>query len=113
MGALSSASNVVAAVAHAASQGSEPLARIAGPRGQRRPKPRRCDVCGNEYDATMEIHLRGQTRTFDCFECAIHAMAPTCVQCGCRVIGHGAEADGKIFCCRQCLRAAGVSEGSA
>jgi hypothetical protein len=49
-----------------------------------------------------------ETHTFDSFECAIHAMAPTCEHCGCRVIGHGVEAEGGIFCCAQCARQSGV-----
>ena len=70
---------------------------------------RRCDVCKNEYDKTMEIRLQGRTGTFDSFECAIQALAPTCEHCGCRIIGHGVEADGKIFCCASCARAVGVT----
>jgi len=68
----------------------------------------RCTVCGNDYDKPMEIRLRGQTGIFDCFECAIHAMAPRCAQCGCPVIGDGVEAEGKIFCCANCAHALGV-----
>lgn len=37
----------------------------------------RCDVCGNDYERPMEIRQQGRTGTFDSFECAIHAMAPT------------------------------------
>jgi hypothetical protein len=41
--------------------------------------------------------------TFDSFECAITALAPTCAHCGCRVIGHGVEiGTGEIFCCAHC-----------
>jgi Rieske Fe-S protein len=69
----------------------------------------RCDVCGNEYDKSFEISRGGETRTFDSFECAIHAMAPTCEHCGCKVIGHGVEADGRIFCCAHCARELGVT----
>jgi hypothetical protein len=50
-----------------------------------------CDVCGNDYDKTFEIRAEGRTHTFDSFECAIQALAPTCGHCGCRVIGHGVE----------------------
>ena len=71
---------------------------------------RRCDVCKNEYDKTMEIRLQGRTGTFDSFECAIQALAPTCGHCGCRIIGHGVEADGKIFCCPNCARAVGLTK---
>ena len=45
---------------------------------------------------------------FDCFECAIHALAPTCKQCGVRVLGHGVEVAGFIFCCANCAEAYGV-----
>lgn len=69
-----------------------------------------CDVCGNEYDKAFQIIRDGETRTFDSFECAIHAMAPTCEHCGCRVIGHGLEANGKIFCCAHCAQEQGVTE---
>ncbi len=68
----------------------------------------RCEVCGNDYDKPMEINLRGKTGVFDCFECAIHAMAPRCSHCGCAVIGHGVEAGGRIFCCASCAHAVGV-----
>jgi hypothetical protein len=67
-----------------------------------------CEVCGNEYDKTMEITREGETHTFDSFECAIHAIAPTCEHCGCRIIGHGIEAGGAMFCCAHCAEAEGV-----
>lgn len=69
----------------------------------------RCDVCGNEYDKTFQVVRGAETRTFDSFECAIHALAPTCEHCGCRVIGHGVEADGSIFCCAHCAQESGVT----
>ena len=68
----------------------------------------RCEVCGNEYDKTMEITREGETHTFDSFECAIHGMAPTCDHCGCRVIGHGIEAGGSVYCCAHCAQEEGV-----
>jgi len=68
-----------------------------------------CEVCGNEYDKTFEVTRGGESHTFDSFECAIHALAPTCEHCDCRVIGHGVEADGKIFCCAHCAEAVGVA----
>ena len=61
-----------------------------------------CDTCGNEYDRAMQITVAGETHTFDSFECAIHALAPPCGHCGCRIIGHGVEAGGTIFCCAHC-----------
>jgi hypothetical protein len=56
----------------------------------------------------MEITLRGEKHTFDCFECAIQALAPACEHCGCRIIGHGLEARGKMFCCANCATHGGV-----
>jgi hypothetical protein len=68
-----------------------------------------CEVCGNEYDKTMEITVAGgQARTFDSFECAIHALAPSCEHCGCRIVGHGVEDGDAVFCCANCARAAGA-----
>jgi hypothetical protein len=61
-----------------------------------------CHHCGNDYDKTFEVRLEGQSYTFDSFECAIAALAPTCPQCRARVIGHGVEAGGSIFCCAHC-----------
>jgi hypothetical protein len=70
-----------------------------------------CEVCGNEYDKAMEVSVAGgPARTFDSFECAIHALAPSCAHCDCRIIGHGVEAGDAIYCCASCARMAG-SEG--
>lgn len=66
-----------------------------------------CDVCGNEYDKTFTVAQGERTGTFDSFECAAHAMAPTCPHCGVRILGHGVEADQQIFCCAHCARHAG------
>jgi hypothetical protein len=72
-----------------------------------------CDVCGNDYDKAMTIDAPGRgSGTFDSFECAIHALAPQCAHCGCRVIGHGVEAGDRMFCCANCAREAGA-EGVA
>jgi hypothetical protein len=68
-----------------------------------------CEVCGNEYDKPLEITKQGESHVFDSFECAIHALAPTCEHCGVRIIGHGIEAEGRAFCCAHCAGAAGVS----
>ena len=54
----------------------------------------RCEVCGNEYDKSFQVLLAGKSHTFDSFECAIHALAPTCEHCGVRIAGHGLEKDG-------------------
>ncbi|MEK6245438.1 MAG: hypothetical protein AABM33_13170, partial [Pseudomonadota bacterium] len=59
----------------------------------------KCDACGNDYDKSFQVVTRGKTHTFDSFECAIHALAPTCEHCGMRIIGHGLEKSGRMFCC--------------
>jgi hypothetical protein len=71
-----------------------------------------CEVCGNEYDKTMAITLErdGGPHVFDSFECAIHALAPVCEHCGCRIIGHGIEAAGSMYCCAHCAVESGVTE---
>ena len=68
-----------------------------------------CEVCGNDYDKAFEVVTAGATHVFDSFECAIHALAPECAHCGCKVIGHGVEADGEVFCCAHCAGAEDVS----
>ena len=68
-----------------------------------------CEVCGNDYDMAFQVTMKGKTRTFDCFECAIEALAPHCAHCDVRVVGHGVESAGKIYCCANCARAEGVS----
>ncbi|HEX2063622.1 MAG TPA: hypothetical protein VHE80_04285 [Acidimicrobiales bacterium] len=65
----------------------------------------RCEVCGNDYEASFEVVRQNEAHTFDCFECAIHALAPACGHCGCRVIGHGTDRAGRVFCCSHCARA--------
>ena len=67
-----------------------------------------CEVCGNDYDKAIEVTAAGQRHVFDSFECAIHALAPRCEHCGCTVIGHGVEADGRFFCCAHCASAEGA-----
>ncbi len=67
-----------------------------------------CEVCGNDYDKSFEVMLAGQSHTFDSFECAIQALAPVCKHCGCKVVGHGVEAGGAIYCCAHCAASAGA-----
>jgi len=69
-----------------------------------------CEVCENEYDKAFEVVVAGERHTFDSFECAIHALAPVCPHCNCRIVGHGVEADGKIFCCVHCARVSGTTQ---
>jgi Rieske Fe-S protein len=65
-----------------------------------------CEVCGNDYDKSFEVVAADIPHTFDSFECAIHLMAPICEHCGCRVIGHGTEVEGRFYCCAHCARQA-------
>ncbi|OZI22556.1 hypothetical protein CAL18_06975 [Bordetella genomosp. 7] len=70
----------------------------------------KCDSCGNEYDKSFEIRISGKTYTFDSFECAIRTVAPVCEHCDVRIIGHGLEREGRMFCCAHCASEQGVPE---
>lgn len=69
-----------------------------------------CELCGNDYDKAFQVTVGGESHTFDSFECAIHVLAPTCDHCGCKIIGHGVEADGTFFCCAHCAKEHGVTQ---
>lgn len=69
----------------------------------------RCEVCGNDYDKAFEVRMNNVTHIFDSFECAMHALAPTCDHCGVRIAGHGLERDGRMFCCAHCAEREGVT----
>lgn len=70
----------------------------------------RCEVCGNDYDKSFQVTQGGKSHTFDSYECAIHALAPTCAHCQCKIIGHGVEEQGKMYCCAHCARHEGMAE---
>lgn len=67
-----------------------------------------CETCGNDYDKTFQVVHDGKSHIFDSFECAIHALAPTCAHCGIRIVGHGLEKEGTFFCCEHCAEREGV-----
>jgi hypothetical protein len=67
-----------------------------------------CSTCGNEYSDGLEITFRGRNYTFDCFECAIHKLAPTCESCGIRILGHGVQSGNRLFCSSHCARTQGI-----
>jgi phage terminase large subunit GpA-like protein len=69
-----------------------------------------CEQCGNDYDKSFKITMGDRTGTFDSFECAIEALAPRCKHCACRIIGHGVESDGTIYCCAHCASQDGATE---
>ncbi|MBL9169420.1 MAG: hypothetical protein JNN07_16895 [Verrucomicrobiales bacterium] len=66
-----------------------------------------CETCGNNYDKAFEVVMNNSSHFFDSFECAIQALAPQCAGCDCRIIGHGVELDGVMFCCVHCSKAWG------
>jgi hypothetical protein len=78
-------------------------------KAQREVAMARCETCGNDYDKAFQVSMNGTTHTFDSFECAIHALAPTCENCGIRIVGHGLEKDGTFFCCEHCAEVVGVT----
>jgi hypothetical protein len=69
-----------------------------------------CEVCGTEYDKSFQIVTSGLRHVFDSFECAIRALAPACAHCGCKIIGHGVEAKGVLYCCVHCAGAEGINK---
>ena len=67
-----------------------------------------CEICGNDYDKAFQVLKDGEAHTFDSFECAITALAPRCAACDVRIVAHGLEKDGMLFCCNHCASAKGV-----
>lgn len=61
-----------------------------------------CSVCGNESDNVFEVIMNEKNYFFDCFECAIHRLAPLCGHCGCKIIGHGVSDALQVYCCSHC-----------
>jgi hypothetical protein len=70
----------------------------------------KCDGCGNEYDKPFEVNVNGRRYVFDSFECAVDTVAPRCEVCEVRILGHGVEQEGAIYCCANCARKAGATE---
>ena len=68
----------------------------------------KCEVCGNEYYLSFEVIAAGNRHVFDSFECAIHKLAPVCAHCGCKIVGHGVEANDTFYCCANCARQQGA-----
>ena len=69
----------------------------------------RCETCGNDYARPITVARGGSSHVYDSFECAIQALAPVCGNCGVRILGHGVENAGNIFCGASCARNAGAS----
>jgi len=99
-----SSSGVATAVAHAVTHLDEAVATLAAK--AKKDPIQQCEVCGMDCEAPLELGFRGRVGIFDSFECAIHAMAPCCERCHCRIIGHSIESKGQLYCCSHCARMA-------
>ena len=73
----------------------------------------KCETCGNDYDKSFQVIAAGQSHVFDSFECAIHALAPTCAHCGIRIVGHGLEKESQPNLLLRSLRRDGGRDGAA
>jgi len=69
-----------------------------------------CETCGNDYDKAFQVTLNGSTHTFDSFECAIQALAPTCPHCGTHVVGHGGRKRRHDLLLCHCAKQEGVTQ---
>lgn len=68
-----------------------------------------CDTCGNDFDQSFEVLTASGSRyVFDSVECAAAQIAPTCIACGVRILGHGVRNEEHTYCCAGCAREAGV-----
>lgn len=65
----------------------------------------RCEVCGQEASVGVRVVVGGVTHLFDCFQCAIHRLAPECDHCGCRILGRVRRSSGRPFCSEGCAQA--------
>ena len=72
----------------------------------------KCEKCGNDYKGSFEVVMAGETHTYDSFECAIAALAPSCSHCGCKIIGHGVHSNDKLFCCNHCAKSVHLAAAS-
>jgi hypothetical protein len=68
----------------------------------------RCETCGNSYDKSFTVHIAHEEHAFDCFECAIAALAPRCFRCKTPIIGHGVEINEQVFCSAHCAKVEGL-----
>ena len=51
-----------------------------------------CENCGNEYDKAFQVVMKGETHTFDSFECAIQALERASLAMGWRATASFATA---------------------
>lgn len=70
-----------------------------------------CESCGNEYAKTFKVRFGdGSEHIFDSLECAARVLAPECDHCGTKILGHGLEENGRMFCCAHCARHMGATK---
>lgn len=68
-----------------------------------------CEGCGTDSDRCFTVITDvGRRHIFDTVQCAAHVLAPACMTCGVRVLGHGVGDETHLFCSAHCARAAGV-----
>lgn len=65
-----------------------------------------CKFCGNSFEIAFSVRMGGQDYDFDSYDCAINALAPHCPRCGNKMVGHGDQSVGAVFCCSHCFREA-------
>lgn len=69
-----------------------------------------CATCGNDYDRCFEVTTAsGEHLAFDSIECAATRIAPICINCGTRILGHGVENEEHMFCSAHCAHLVGVT----
>lgn len=61
-----------------------------------------CNVCGNEYNQSFELHSEHEIQVFDRFECAFYTVTPMCACCKGKINENGIEIGGVFFCCIHC-----------
>lgn len=66
-----------------------------------------CEFCGNHIKDSLKIVAHNREHEFDCFQCAIQSLAPTCASCSCRIIGQSIDENGFCYCGLHCQRMAG------
>jgi hypothetical protein len=77
-----------------------------------------CEYCGGRASRAVRfVASEGNTRCFDCVECALAALSPPCARCG-ESVGPAdcARAGGLLFCSESCAVehvGAGIETGAA
>ena len=62
-----------------------------------------CTICDDQYGRSCRIPADDELHFMDSFECAFYTVAPRCRCCDRRIVDHGIETWGNIFCCTPCV----------